>query len=343
LGIRYDLIVDPRRENLETINAAKIAKIKEMIGPSLESFEGPNEYNLTGIPTWAQDLTNYQKNLYPAVKSNPSTSNIPVIAPALGRPYPSERPDLRAYADYGNMHSYSGGKIPSDWGLDNYIMPVSRAMTGTKPIMATETGYHTASNWAGGHPSVSEKAMGKYMPRLMFEYFNRDVRLTHAYELIDQKSDPNGLDRSDNFGLLRSDGTEKPAYKALENLIDLLQDPGPRFQPKSLDYTLSGATKDVHSTLLQKRDGRFYLVLWREMSSYNLTTKQDISVPSQKVTLTLNQPVSKANTYLPNGSLTPTKQYASPKSLTLAVPDEPLVIELTPSTTSPRLTSGNSE
>lgn len=331
IGIRFDLIVDPRKEGLGTVDSAKIARIADMAGPSLRTFEGPNEYNLSGNANWAENLTTYQKTLYEAVKNNASTSNTLVVGPSLGRPYPDKKPDLSAYVDYANMHSYPGGRIPSDWGLDNYVTPAARAVGGTKPLMATETGYHTATNWDGPHPGVSDKAMGKYTPRLALEYFNRNIITTYNYEFIDQKSDPEGLDREKNFGLLRNDGTEKPAYKSLKNLIDLLEDPGPEFKTGSLDYSLSGDLKDVHRTLLQKRNGKFYLVLWQETSSYDLSTKRDVSSPNRKVTLTLNRPTSAAVTYLPNASTSPVSRYAAPRELALSVPDHPLVVEITPS------------
>ena len=48
----------------------------------------------------------------------------------------------------------------------------------------------------------------------------------------------------------------------------------------------------MHSTLLQKRDGRFYLALWQELLSWNVKTKSDISVPTRAVTLTLPRTAS---------------------------------------------------
>ena len=173
--------------------------------------------------------------------------------------------------------------------------------------------------------------MGKYVPRLLFEYFNRGVQRTYLYELVDQGADPDKDERDENFGLLRYDGTEKPAYGALENLIGLLEDPGPPFEAGSLDYSLGGEVESVHRTLLQKRDGRFYLVLWQEVPSYNLETGRDLYVEPQRVQLTLDEPIKVANLYQPNRSASRIKTYTAPKRITLDVPDELLVIELVPS------------
>jgi hypothetical protein len=81
--------------------------------------------------------------------------------------------------------------------------------------------------------------------------------------------------------------------------------------------------------LLQKRDGRFYLVLWQEVPSYDPNTKRSLPVPDKSVTLTLEQPFGMATTYRPNVSDKPTAHYANPRQLELGVPDHPLVVELT--------------
>lgn len=331
MGARFNLTIDPRRDGLQTVDQDKIAQVEQLAGPSLESFEGPNELDVSGIPDWASFLRSYQKRLYLSVKGNTSTQHTPVIGPALAHAYnASTVGDLSSYMNFGNMHPYPGGKHPGHYTLDEYNIRNSRSMSGSKPFMPSETGYHTTVGWNGGHPGVSEQAMGKYMPRLYLEYFNRDIPRTYGYEFIDHEPDPNQVNREAHFGLLRNDGTEKPAYNALENLIALLEDSGPKFTTSNLNYSLSGDTAGVHRTLLQKRDGTFYLVLWQEVPSYDLEIKRDISVPNQKVTLTLNQPIKEASTYLPNVSNTPVKQYVTPKQFDLDVPDHPLVVELKP-------------
>lgn len=331
LGIRFDMSVDPRRENQKTIDEAEIARIAQMAGPALESLEGPNEYNKSGDSDWAENLTSYQKDLYEAVKNNPSTREVPLLSPAIAKPYPERLPDLSAYADYANMHSYPGGRNPGTPTLENYSIPAARAVAGDEPLISTETGYHNATNYTGHHSQVSEKAMGKYTPRLLLEYFNRGIERTYLYELIDTYPNPKKDERDMHFGLLRNDGTEKPAYGALENLIGLLEDPGPDFKTRSLDYSLGGNTLSVNRTLLQKRDGRFYLMLWQEVPSYDLETEKNIAVDDRELTLTFNQPIKEAAIYRPNMSESPLERHSSPRRLVLEVPDEVLVVEITPS------------
>lgn len=333
LGIKSSLVVDPRNPNLRSVDADKIRRIAEMTEPALESFEGPNEYDISGDDDWVSVLRSYQQDLYEAVKDNSTTANVPVIGPSMAHAYNAPQlGDLSAHLDYGNMHPYPGGENPGSWTLDDYNIEHSRSISAGKPLIPTETGYHNALNSDGEHAGVPEAVAGKYMPRLFLEHFNRGIPRTYLYELIDLFPDSNRDDQESNFGLLRHDGSEKPAFVALENLLGLLEEePEAPFTPGSLDYSLSGETEDVHRALLQKRDGRFYLVLWVEKPGYDIDTRQEIPVPEQRVNLTLNQPIQQAATYRPNNSAAPTGQYTAPTQLALDVPDHPLVVEFTPS------------
>jgi hypothetical protein len=110
-------------------------------------------------------------------------------------------------------------------------------------------------------------------------------------------------------------------------MVSLLKEPGAKFTPKSLDYTLSGDTEQVHSTLLQKSTGEFYLILWQDATSWDAENKKDISVPKQQVTVNLNTFISKAEVYEPKNSTTPIQIANELTKLELGVPDHPLVVK----------------
>lgn len=345
IDIGVTLNVSPSSGGLATLEQSDIRTISEMAGPALEAFEGPNEYNPAsgeeGNPDWSEELTAYQRDLYETVKNNPPTADVPVLAPPLRKPYPISRPDLSAYADYANMHPYPGGQMPSARSLDYRDIPVARDVGGAgEPLMVTETGYHTTPNDTCRRTEVSERAMAKYLPRLFFEYFNRDIVRTYAYQLMDSPHDPatgteperacGGYDWQEYFGLIRSDGTEKPAFEALENTINILQDPGPAHTTETLRYDLLGGTADVNRTLLQDREDRFYLVLWQEVPSYDLRTKRDIAVPPEDVTLEVDRPIRRTEVFMPNVSDDPVRAVGSQQTIHLSVPDAPMIVRLTP-------------
>jgi hypothetical protein len=339
-GIRFDLIFDPR-SSVGQLTAQKLSAVVALAGNSLETVEGPNEYDDSHDHNWAHTLREYQANLNQAVKSDPTTRNLAVIGPSFVHAESRDAiGDLSTYLDYGNLHSYPGGKMPTSnlTDGDNEITRV-RKVSGSRPLVSTETGYHTAVASRGGHPGISDQAFAKYVCRLYLEYFNQGFTRTYLYEVSDEKPDPDRTNPEHNFGLLNSAGEPKPAYFSLRNLIYILSETrraaGPRdatstptFSPGQLSYQLQGDTYEIHHTLLQKRDGRFYLLFWHETSSYDIASKADISVPTRHLLLQLSQ-ARRANTYLPLESSKVVEHYDG-RTISLDVPDHVLIVEIMP-------------
>ncbi len=115
------------------------------------------------------------------------------------------------------------------------------------------------------------------------EFFRRGIYRTYKYELVNQDI----LGKEGMFGLLRNDLSEKPSFRAVKNLITILSDKGPSFEPDALNYALNGSMDNVRQILFQKRNGDFYLLVWLEVSSWNVSAKIDLYPPPQQVVLTL--------------------------------------------------------
>ncbi len=412
-GIKATLTVDPGSgfpggglSPIDPITPYKIERIQTLAGPSLEAFEGPNEHNKSNEgpnagqnPDWAAELETWQRQLWESVnvpiETDPgaNVTDVPVLGPSIGKPYPdtAETPYLGDAMDYGSIHPYRIGH-PGSNEFENYDVARTESVSGDgslgrpkKPLMVTETGYYTAPNDTCQNTEVSEKAAGKYVPRMALEYFNYGggrIARSYFYELIDHFPDTGGIDSPPDgatqancggydwqrhFGLLRNDGSEKPSFRALENLIDVLEEPGaPNFRPGSLDFTLDNSATtargdvpaSVHHTLLQKSDGTFYLVLWNEASSYRIPPAEvsgprtceevpnvkpctttinpergsDVVNAPVQVTLRFDSPFAGvANEYLTNRSTAVQNDYEGKlNSIDLQVPDEPLVVELVP-------------
>ncbi len=202
-----------------------------------------------------------------------------------------------------------------------------------RALYSTETGYTTAP---GNMNEVSDLAKAKYTPRLSFEYFNAGVKRAYNYQLLDHKT---GTTAQAHFGLVKLDGTKKPAFRAMENTIDILEDPGPDFVPSAFDYTLVNTTPDIHQTLLQKRDGTFYLVLWREVRSYDKLADRDISVPQQKVTVNFPAKMQTIRVFDPTSTASsgpaddaesrPSRTLSSVNSVTEPIGDQVKIIQVT--------------
>jgi hypothetical protein len=180
---------------------------------------------------------------------------------------------------------------------------------------------------------VPEDVAGIYTPRLVGEFFWRGVARTYIYELADQGTDK--TQREQNFGLLRHDMSEKPAYVALKNLVTLVKEPpapkGDPFVPEPLDYQLAPPAdvklQPLGANLLQKRDGTYVLLLWQQVSVYDAANKTKIKNPPIEHTFTTAQPFDVA-LYLPNELTTPIKTHKAVKSFEFEVLDRMLVITL---------------
>jgi hypothetical protein len=312
--------------------------------PAYEAIEGLNEPDFTtrSYNGLTDDPANnsypatkaFQNDLYAAVKAEPKTKDLPVLSPAMGR---STRAQylVGSQFDVAAMHSYAWATAgltshPPSAGLDQNLSDMA-VLRGSKPLWATETGYFNRSSTDTRR--VPESVSAKYIPRAFTEFFNRGIGRTYLYEFADQGASTTA--REENFGLVRFDMTEKPAYLAVKNLITLVKEPNvPKtFTPAALDYSLSlnGGTGDlsnVHHTLLQKSDGAFYLLLWQELGGYDRPSQTIINNPPLAVTLSLGSSMN-ATTYLPGTSTDPTASTPNTTTVHLSVPDEVLVVRLT--------------
>lgn len=369
---------DTIRQLVNQIKAARAA------GARIDAVEGPNEpdlfweasrlnrkYRGQGFPA---GVVAFQRDLYRAIKGDRATAGIKIIGPSLGitydpgggRPNPLAKGSLASVVDWGNFHVYPAGNpfnLPFDYNTTSkyywnsnfpsisidehpYVLEVQRAPFEPKPMAITETGYSTYRQ------GISEKVHAKYMPRLFLEFFRKGFQRACAYELVDEFADREGSNREAHFGLLRHDLSPKPAYRAVQNLIRVLQDPGPAFTPGRLAYELtvsptrqyrepnSGQTTDydrtqyLHHVLLQKRDRSFILALWHEISSYDTSANppREIQPPALPVTLKLNQPIRKATVSVleEDGSLKSLPLQFRQNRLDLRVLDRVMLVQLVP-------------
>jgi hypothetical protein len=148
-----------------------------------------------------------------------------------------------------------------------------------------------------------------------------------------------------------NDGRPKPAYGALKNLLTLLADRGAPFEPGSLSYSLSGTTSTIRHSLFEKRDGRFYLVLWNDLPVYDPksaggwqgrarrlwervagkdTASRDISNPPVPVSIALEHSPRTIALYAPLRGAVPVSVTNGASSTVVPVPDYPVVVEITP-------------
>jgi hypothetical protein len=320
LGIRSTLVMDLR----DNINPGNVVSIVKKVLSAAAAIEGPNEWDVNNVPYngkgFPENVRDFQTGIFNAMKRDPVTANIPVLAPSMAIPENGVLlGSLRSVLDFGNMHSYAGGNPPGQ-DLSNRWIPLTQRVSGDRPIIITETGWHTAVNDRNASQrGVSEAVFGKYVPRAYLDYFRRGIARSFIYELMDERA----ADSQENkFGLVRFDGSVKPGFATLRNMVRILNDSAGGTLG-TLNYSLTGSTKNVERLLLQKRSGDYYLVLWLNVASTDRTV-------TQRIALNLVTPVRQVATYLPSRSDQPIATVTNPQRLTLDVPDAPLIVRLVP-------------
>jgi hypothetical protein len=332
-GGRFTVIVSPAGE-LETASwsdVSHLGALVDLIGvDNVEAFEGLNEHDISGRSDWVGEARRLQEALFTRVRSDAALKRHTVLGPSLTNPSAATKlGNLSEYMDYAAVHPYPGGKAPTERAITDDLARYSPT-NGSRGGWITETGYYTASESTDrGHTSVSERAMGRYTLRLVLHAFAAGVPRTFLYELLDQGSSTSNKEH--HFGLLRLDGSEKPAFTGLANLIDLLEDDiDSSFAPSALRFALDGDTVGVHTLMLQKSDGRKYLILWQSAGSFDAERQTDISVDPRQLTLVLDGPATRMREYLPLQSSTPVAERSGSSRIDIKVPDHPLVVEITP-------------
>ncbi|WP_164519487.1 hypothetical protein [Nocardioides ferulae] len=286
-GLRFDLIM-ARPGSWETPERLVEAIAAEFPQGVVESLEGANEWNINELADldWVTELRTHQQQVWQAARAEPATADLPILAPALGlRSGFTELGDLGLFSDYGNVHLYPGGRRPSH--LIDQMLAAERIVVPGQPVFVTEGGYHDAMSTESGHRPTPESVIASYLPRLLLEHYGREVVRFYAYELVDQRPDTEGADHEASFGLLRHDLTPKPSFHAMRRLLDLVEDPGPAFEPEALTVGVDGAPRDLRYVLVQQRDGEHVLLLWRDVAVYDPQTTERLPVDPVPVTLHL--------------------------------------------------------
>jgi hypothetical protein len=314
-----------------------LAWVKDNVAGFAESLEGPNEYDYVES-YWAANLRAYQCEWARKIRGDEVLSSKTVIGPSphVGKGFGAALGDLSDCMDRGNLHPYPGALSPDRTGYGDLslLLDYARSTSGTKPLWITESGYHNAVNApVGGHVPASEKAAGVYVPRMFMENFRRGIERTYSYELIDQWPDPEKDEPEKNFGLLRNDGSPKPSFVGLGNLLTILADSGSASGKLSYSLNCDGCPAPLRQVLLRKSTGAYYLVVWPESSVWSLAARKDITNNPQYADLKLSAP-GKLEVFDPSQSTTPIDTTTS-ASYRIALSDRLTILKITPPTPQP--------
>ncbi|MBA3630172.1 MAG: hypothetical protein H0W55_10955 [Actinobacteria bacterium] len=316
----------------------------------MRSLGGVNEIdNPHNGPDWAKHARLMQTALWDQATARSATRDIPVAGPTTRSDYTRERAaklgDLSAITDVGAFHYYNGGTSPTR-GISERIAISRPNFPDTQRWIVCETGYNDSPQ-DNKNVTVPESASATYVVRGICDFFKRNA-VYGRFELLD---DPDAIDRTSqatinrtadiqaHFGLVAMTKTtvstatpstwrKKPEYYATKRFLDLLSDRGRAFSPSGLRMKVTGGGNDVQQLLVQKRDGRHYVMLWRDVVvAKPYPSGSTIKVDPVNVTLQFS-PARPTAVYAPGRGPTPIAKKSSSDRVTVALGGDLLVVEI---------------
>jgi hypothetical protein len=322
---------------------------------ALLAVEGPNEPNnfpvtyqsqTSGYTTTFLPVARLQRDLYAAVKAEPTLAGIPVFHTSeAGGSEPDNvglqfltipagasiaMPDGTAYADYANTHNYVCGHsstltdniawnasdptLNRDWDgpYVEYGHTWHAGFAGySNADLITLPKVTTETGWVtSGTGAITLEQQGRLLLNLYLSAYKRGFSYTFVYMLRD---DPN----QGYWGLFDTSYQPKKSGLYLHNLTTVLADTGAR-PPGKLDYSIASQPATVHDLLLQKQSGTFELVVWDERPTSG----------SDTVTVNLTMTRASVKVYDPTTGTSPTQTLQNVTSVPLTLGDHPVVVEL---------------
>jgi hypothetical protein len=324
-----------------------LATMVHSIG-GVNEIDGP-VYHGQVDPNWARHARVMQRSLWQHAKSFRATRTIPVAGPSTRTDFTAARArelgDLSECSEWGNGHLYQRGTSATR-GLDDHLEVLRRVFPQADKMVLSETGYCNSPQDDLGR-NVPEFASSVYAVRAVCDFFKRNALFTR-FELLD---DPNTIDwknqqtinataqREHHFGLVAmtrrsvaqstpDTWRKKPEFHATKRLLTLLADAGPRFVPQPLGLQIDGATADLQTLLLQKRSGRHYLALWRDVevaTCFPEAAALHVEPVRLRLRLGTARPV---RTWIPNQSAAPVRAFTAGSAIRLRLGAELTILEI---------------
>jgi hypothetical protein len=346
-GVQFDIVASGPTIDFAG-DQADASLLAQAVPGSVASMEGANEFNTQNSvydsinslnnPPWAQL---YGPPLYAATQSNTALAGVQVIAASManaGQEQLQQEGDLSAFVDSSNWHTYFGNGDQPGPNLAA-SMAYAQSTAPGKPVSITETGYYTAIDamqWGGG--GVSKPVQAILTVNALFDSFSDGAEVTYLYELLDNIANPSNTDLEDSFGLFLADGTPKPAGSAIHNLASILADPGQNaanFATAQLAATISGLPADGSSLTLEKSDGTFDLIIWREPQVWDEATKSEVRPQAAVVTVNFAAMAPAVRLFRPLASALPVRVATNASKIQFPLAARPVIVEISPGANGP--------
>jgi len=348
-GVDINWVAQPADSSFSIDDQLDLIKDNKL---NVTSVEGVNEEDNHGNSNWVSEVREHQIKLYSAVKDTLG-DDVAVVAPSLV--HDESRAQLgEVPSDIANSHPYTGGEMQTASATEHQLsmtkevtpdvdtatpeqvegkkVDLKAAVEDSGAMWATETGFHTATDsTAGGgvQPHVSEKAQAVLEVQQVLANYRNGVDRSYIYELMDE-GDDNG-EAEDRFGLAHADGSPKPVYTALQQLLATVATGGPSgtvgAAPVTVDVT--GGSDVTTSVVLPRADGSTVVAVWEASPVWDRDASRDLDVPAHDVTLHLGGDVD-APVFVPGQGTKALESTDDTSSVKVSSQAAPTIVVLAP-------------
>jgi hypothetical protein len=352
-GVDVNWVAQPASSSFSIDDQLKLIKDNKL---DVTSVEGENERDNHGGGDWVSEVREHQAKLYSAVK-NTLGDDVAVVAPSLV--HDESRAELgEVPSDVANSHPYTGGEMQTPQQTEHQLsmakevtpdvdtttpaqvegkkIDLKTAVEDSGAMWATETGFHTATDSTAGNgvqPHVSEKAQAVLETQQVLANYANGVDRTYIYELMDEGGD--NAQAEDRFGLVHADGSPKPVYTALQQLLATVKAGGPVGTAGAAPVTVdvSGGSKVTTHVVLPRADGSTVVAVWEASPVWDRDASKDLNVPAKEVTLTLGGDAD-AQVFVPGQGAKALDSQDGTGTVTVSSQAAPTIIVLAPAGTS---------
>lgn len=153
---------------------------------------------------------------YTAIKAISSSSK--VISAGLSQNSPSSfltsmySSGARGYFDYFGYHPYTQPN-PPNFGILDTLRSIMANNGDDKQVVVTEVGWPTSTSSSGVSEANQAAYISQVYQKIMYGNYSY-VPIACIYDFLNDGTDP--TNDENNFGLLRTDYTQKPAYSTMQ-------------------------------------------------------------------------------------------------------------------------------
>jgi hypothetical protein len=160
---------------------------------------------------------------------------------------------------------------------------------------------------------------------MFLEQYVAGVPRTFEYELVDEGGAP-----FDKLGLLDGSLRKKPAYHALEGMVNILSSGSTDVANAKVQLAIGGDTVNLRHMLLQTGPSDCYLAIWQSAPSFEPARASLLPVSQRNVEVSVTKPwvIERTLTYNEQSVLTPTANGIRMGSASLTIADKVVFVEI---------------